>query len=130
MPAGTAGGDRSDRHVRSSTEGHVMQRQWLVAALVLPALLNAQSPTCACGAQPPGPPVSRTAVPYANEPDDLRPFSKFTVPYYEHYTKTPEYNGPAAEARTVPASEVSEVAIGFLGPIADHKDAPLGLARS
>jgi ABC-type branched-subunit amino acid transport system substrate-binding protein len=106
-----------------------MQRHWqLLAALALPALLSAQSSTCACGAQPPGPPASRTLAPYGNTPEDLRPFSKFTVPYNEHYTKTPEYNGPAAEARTVPASEVSEVAIGFLGPIQDHKDIALGTA--
>ena len=42
------------------------------------------------------PPLSRTLEPYANTPEDLRPFSKFTKPYYENYTKTPEYNGAAA----------------------------------
>jgi branched-chain amino acid transport system substrate-binding protein len=105
-----------------------MQWQLLAAALALPALLSAQSSTCACGAQPPGPPASRTLAPYGNTPEDLRPFSKFTVPYYEHYTKTPEYNGPAADERTVPPSEVSEVPIGFLGPIYDHKDIALGTA--
>jgi ABC-type branched-subunit amino acid transport system substrate-binding protein len=105
-----------------------MQWQLMVAALALPACLGAQAPACACGAQPPGPPASRTLTPYGNTPEDLRPFSKFTVPYHELYTKTPEYNGAAAESRTVPAAEVSEVAIGFLGPIQDHKDAPLGLA--
>jgi ABC-type branched-subunit amino acid transport system substrate-binding protein len=105
-----------------------MQRQLLIALLALPACLAAQAPVCSCGAQPPGPPASRTLEPYANTPEDLRPFSKFTVPYYENYTKTPEYNGPAAEVPTVPASEVSEVAVGFLGPIEDNKDMPLGLA--
>ena len=105
-----------------------MQWQLLAAALALPVLLSAQSSTCACGAQPPGPPASRTLAPYGNTPEDLRPFSKFTVPYYEHYTKTPEYNGAAADVRTVPALEVSEVPIGFLGPIQDHKDIALGTA--
>ena len=104
------------------------QRRLILAALALPALMSAQAPTCACGTQPPGPPASRTLAPYANTPDDLRPFSKFTVPYNENYTKTPEYNGAAADVRTVPASEVSEVPIGFLGPIQDHKDMALGLA--
>ena len=105
-----------------------MQWRLLAAALALPAFLNAQAAPCACGAQPPGPPASRTLAPYANAPEDLRPFSKFTVPYYEHYTKTPEYNGAAADTTTVPASEVSEVPIGFLGPIQDHKDIALGTA--
>ena len=50
------------------------------------------------------------------------------MPYYEHYTKTPEYNGAAADVRTVPASEVTEVPIGFLGPVQDHKDIALGTA--
>jgi ABC-type branched-subunit amino acid transport system substrate-binding protein len=106
-----------------------MQWQLMAAALALPAFLSSQTPpACSCGAQPQGHPESRTLAPYANTPEDLRPFSKFTEPYYVHYTKTPEYNGVADEARTVPASEVSEVAIGFLGPIQDHKDSALGLA--
>ena len=95
------------------------------------AVLSAASSlaqTCSCGANPPGPPPSRTLVPYANEPDDLRPFSRFTVPYYQHYTKTPEYNGPASDAPTVPAADVQDVAIGFLGPIENHKDIALGTA--
>jgi hypothetical protein len=49
---------------------------------------------CPCGANPAAK-VSRTLEPYAGAPEDLRPFSRFTKPYYEHYTKTPEYNGPA-----------------------------------
>jgi ABC-type branched-subunit amino acid transport system substrate-binding protein len=100
----------------------------LAAALAAPLCLGAQAPACACGAHPPGPPESRTLAPYGGTPEDLRPFSKFTVPYYEHYTKTPEYNGAAADARTVPASEVTEVPIAFLGPIQDHKDIALGTA--
>jgi ABC-type branched-subunit amino acid transport system substrate-binding protein len=108
-----------------------MQRHWqlILAALALPVLAGAQpAATCSCGANPPGPPVSRTLEPYGNTPEDLRPFSKFTVPYYENYTKTPEYNGAAADVRTVPASEVSEVPIGFLGPVYEHKDIALGQA--
>jgi branched-chain amino acid transport system substrate-binding protein len=105
-----------------------MRWQLVVAALVVPACLSAQAPPCSCGLQPPGKPEVRTQVPYAGTPEDLRPFSKFTVPYYEHYTKTPDYSGAAADARTVPASEVTEVPIGFLGPVQDHKDIALGTA--
>jgi ABC-type branched-subunit amino acid transport system substrate-binding protein len=61
-------------------------------------------------------------------PEDLRPFSRFTKPYYEHYTKEVEYNGAARDVVTLKPSDVSEVAIGFLGPIRDHKDQSLGLA--
>ena len=95
-------------------------------AMILPAIGEAQ--TCSCGANPPGPPAVRTLEPYANTPEDLRPFSKFTKPYYEHYTKTPEYNGAAAAVPTVSPADVSEVAIGFLGPIEQHKDQKLGAA--
>jgi ABC-type branched-subunit amino acid transport system substrate-binding protein len=88
----------------------------------------AQSDACSCGANPPGPPQSRSVESYANTPPDLKPFSNFTKPYYENYTKTPEYNGAAADVATLKPSEVSEVAIGFLGPIYQHKDIALGTA--
>jgi len=103
---------------------------WRVGALafLLAAAAQAQTGTCSCGANPPGPPADRTLEPYGGVPDDLRPFSRFTKPYYENYTKEVEYNGAARDARTVKASEVSEVAIGFLGPIRDHKDIALGTA--
>ncbi len=105
-----------------------MQWQLIAAALAVPVCLSAQAPVCSCGRQPQGAPVSRTLEPYGGVPEDLQPFSKFTKPYYENYTRTPEYNGAAADATTVPPSEVSEVPIGFLGPIQDNKDEPLGLA--
>ena len=104
-------------------------RLWAVGFSVLWAFTAAaQSPACSCGANPPGPPAPRTLAPYGGVPDDLRPFSRFSKPYYENYTKEVEYNGAARDARTVPASEVSEVAVGFLGPIQDNKDEPLGRA--
>jgi ABC-type branched-subunit amino acid transport system substrate-binding protein len=99
-----------------------------VAALLLCAgIASAQQWTCSCGANPPAP-TSRTLEPYANEPEDMRPFSNFTVPYYQNYTKTPEYNGAAGDAATVKPADVAEVPIAFLGPIRDNKDQPLGLA--
>lgn len=105
-----------------------MRWQAVGAALLLAAVAYAQPHVCECGANPPGPPATRTLAPYGGVPEDLRPFSRFTKPYYEHYTKEVEYNGAARDVRTVKPSEVSEVAIGFLGPIREHKDEALGLA--
>ena len=90
------------------------------------ALWAQGGPSCACGADPPGLPPNREAQPYAGAPQDMRPFSKFTTPYYEHYTKLVEYNGAAREAITVPPSEVDAVRIGFLGPVENHPDEHLG----
>jgi branched-chain amino acid transport system substrate-binding protein len=87
----------------------------------------AQQPgPCSCGANPPGRPVQRTLEPYANAPDDLRPFSHFTKPYYEHYTKTVEYNGAARDIPAPDLKDLTEVRIGFLGPIYEHRDEALG----
>jgi len=105
-----------------------MRWQVVAVGLLLVAGAHAQSGTCACGVDPPGPPPNRTLAPYGGVPEDLRPFSKFTKPYYENYTKEVEYNGAARDVRTVKPSEVSEVAIGFLGPIREHKDETLGVA--
>ena len=88
----------------------------------------AQSGACSCGANPPGPPKIRTAEPYANTPPDLEPFGRFSKPYYQNYTSTPDYTGVADYVPPLKASDVSEVAIGFLGPIYQHKDIALGMA--
>jgi branched-chain amino acid transport system substrate-binding protein len=66
----------------------------------------------------------RSMKPYAQEPEDLRPFSKFTEPYYQHYTDLVEYNG-AARDLPIP-QEITEVRIGFIGPIENHPEAALG----
>jgi ABC-type branched-subunit amino acid transport system substrate-binding protein len=79
---------------------------------------------CSCGSNPPGKPKARTMKPYAQEPEDLRPYSKFTVPYYEHYTDLVEYNGASRDYPM--AKDVDEVRIGFIGPMADHPDAAIG----
>jgi branched-chain amino acid transport system substrate-binding protein len=100
--------------------------RWLLA-LAWAGLLWAQGTSpCSCGANPPGPPQNRELRPYANEPEDMRPFSKFTTPYYEHYTKLVEYNGAARDVPAVKPEEIDEVRIGFLGPIENHPDEPLG----
>ncbi|MEO8592597.1 MAG: ABC transporter substrate-binding protein [Candidatus Solibacter sp.] len=93
------------------------------------AALHAQPPaTCACGANPPAPPANRELHPYAKAPEDMRPYSTFTAPYYEHYGKLVEYNGAARETPPTPAAAIDEVRIGFLGPIENHRDQKLGQA--
>ncbi len=42
---------------------------------------------CECGSHPPGPPRDRTVVPYAGEPADMTPYSKFAAPYDTNYTR-------------------------------------------
>src|SRR5271167_2187522 len=79
---------------------------------------------CACGKNPPGRPAARSMKPYAQEPEDMQPFSKFTEPYYQHYVDLVEYNG-AARDLPIP-KDVSEVRIGFIGPLENHPDASLG----
>src|SRR5215472_17764757 len=81
---------------------------------------------CDCGKNPPGRPAARSLKPYAQEPEDLQPFSKFSQPYYQHYVDLVEYNGAARDIPVVSASAVSEVRIGFIGPLENHPDAALG----
>jgi ABC-type branched-subunit amino acid transport system substrate-binding protein len=64
--------------------------------------------------------------PYAQAPDDLRPFSKFTKPYYENYTKTVEYNGDARDVPDPDLKTLDAIRIGFLGPLENHPDEKLG----
>ncbi len=97
----------------------------LLAFAIAPGVW-AQTKTCACGSHPPGPRPERTATPYAGEPDDLRPFSKFTVPYYKHYLNTNVYNGAARDVPDPDMKTLSEVRIGFLGPLGDNPDAVFG----
>ena len=80
--------------------------------------------SCDCGKNPPGRPAERTLKPYAQEPEDMQPFSKFTQPYYQYYVDLVEYNG-AARDLPVP-QDVTEVRIGFIGPLENHPDAALG----
>jgi ABC-type branched-subunit amino acid transport system substrate-binding protein len=99
----------------------------ILSLLLLAGAARAQSSgPCSCGANPPSPPPERTLEPYANAPDDLRPFSRFTKPYFENYTKTVEYNGPARDVPVPDLKDLTEVRIGFLGPVYDHPDQALG----
>ena len=102
-------------------------RRVVLLVLLVGSVCPAWSQTfkgCACGKNPPGRPAARSMKPYAQEPEDMQPFSKFTEPYYQHYVDLVEYNGAA---RDIPMpKDVTEVRIGFIGPLENHPDAALG----
>jgi ABC-type branched-subunit amino acid transport system substrate-binding protein len=98
----------------------------VVAALLMCTAEAQNSNTCSCGSNPPGRPALRSLKPYAGAPDDLRPYSKFAVPYYEHYNNLVEYNGAARDVPDPNLNDLSEIRIGFLGPLYDHPDQVLG----
>ena len=99
----------------------------LVMAVVLVGAVWAQTPApCPCGKNPPGPPAPRSLKPYAGAPEDLRPFSKFTKPYYEFYQNLVEYNGAARDIPDPDLKALDEIRIGFLAPLYDHPDQALG----
>jgi branched-chain amino acid transport system substrate-binding protein len=81
---------------------------------------------CSCGSNPSGRPAPRSLKPYANAPEDLRPFSKFTTPYFEYYQDLVEYNGAAREIPDPNLKDLNEIRIGFLAPLYDHPDQVLG----
>jgi branched-chain amino acid transport system substrate-binding protein len=98
-----------------------------VIAAVLTSTAWAQtSVPCACGHNPPGPPAPRSLKPYTGAPEDLRPFSKFTTPYYEYYQDLVEYNGAARDIPDPDLKDLNEIRIGFLAPLYDHPDQVLG----
>jgi branched-chain amino acid transport system substrate-binding protein len=80
---------------------------------------------CSCGAHPPGPPRDREVTPYAGEPADLSPYAKFAAPYDLNYTHPNIYSGAG---RDLPEpKDVTEVRIGFFGPIDHNPDQVFGL---
>lgn len=99
---------------------------WLTLTLLTPLAWAQSTNACSCGSSPPGRPVTRTLKPYGSVPQDLRPYSKFASPYYEHYTDLVEYNGAARELADPDAESLSEIRIGFIGPLHNHPDAVLG----
>jgi len=99
------------------------------AALIMAAVACtawAQTPSCSCGKNPPGPPHPRSLKPYTGAPEDLRPFSKFTKPYHEYYQDLIEYNGAARDIPDPDLNSLSEIRIGFLAPLYDHPDQARG----
>ncbi|HVJ06770.1 MAG TPA: ABC transporter substrate-binding protein [Acidisarcina sp.] len=81
---------------------------------------------CSCGSNPPPPPAMRTVSPYAGEPEDLRPFSKFTMPYYQHYEEPNIYSGAARDVPAPDLKTLKEIRIGFIGPIGNNPEHVLG----
>src|SRR5271165_6458706 len=102
----------------------------VLAAVIVTVLVStawAQTPApCACGSNPPGRPAPRSLKPYTGAPEDLRPFSKFTTPYYEYYQDLIEYNGAARDIPDPDLKDLDEIRIGFLAPLYDHPDQVLG----
>ena len=97
-----------------------------VLALGATVSLGAQTGgVCECGKHPPGPPRDRIVTPYAGEPQDLRPYAKFEEPYFENYLEPNIYTGAG---RDIPdPKDVTEVRIGFFGPVEPGPDQVDGL---
>jgi len=107
-----------------------MRTAWGVVAACalgtgLAAIATAQSTTkCACGANPPGPPRDRAVAPYAGEPADLSPYAKFAAPYDLNYVHPNIYSGAG---RDIPDPKgLTEVRIGFFGPVAPNPESIFG----
>jgi len=66
---------------------------------------------------------------YANMPDEAVPYRRFTKPYKEWYTdeNTSEYNGAAQNRPDGDINKMSEVAIGFLGPLEKNPESIFGI---
>jgi branched-chain amino acid transport system substrate-binding protein len=104
-------------------------RQTMLAVLVslLTCTAWAQTPGgCSCGSHPPGRPEFRSLKPYTGAPEDLRPYAKFTTPYYENYTDLIQYNGAARDVPDPDLKDLSEIRIGFIGPLYNHPDQVFG----
>jgi ABC-type branched-subunit amino acid transport system substrate-binding protein len=65
-------------------------------------------------------------TPYANEPKDLQPYSKFAEPYDHHYVQTNVYSGAARDIPDPDLKDMTEIRIGFLGPIDQNPDQVFG----
>ena len=81
---------------------------------------------CTCGSHPPKPRPERTIEPYANEPKDLQPYSKFAKPYELNYIQTNIYSGAARDIPDPDLNTLTEIRIGFLGPIDKNPDQVFG----
>jgi len=112
-----------------------MSKAWLMMATCVIAagatgIAVSQNPNtndgkCECGAHPPGPPKDRVVEPYAGEPSDLSPYSKFASPYDLNYTHPNIYTGAG---RDLPEPKgLTEVRIGFFGPIEHSPEQVFGL---
>jgi len=116
-----------------------MRNTWLMTAACMFAVngavsVSGQGPSansksskhvCECGAHPPAPPRDREVAPYAGEPRDLSPYGKFAAPYDLNYIRPNIYVGAG---RDLPEPKnLTEVRIGFFGPIDHNPDQVFGL---
>ena len=89
-----------------------------------PAVVTGKG-TCECGAHPPLSPRDRMLEPYAGEPADLSPYAKFAAPYDLNYVHPNIYSGAARE---IPEpKDLSEIRIGFFGPVEPNPESIFGL---
>jgi len=106
----------------------VNHRAWMLAAACAcyaAGALAQDGHVCECGAHPPGPPRDRVVQPYAGEPADLSPYAKFAAPYDLNYIHPNIYSGAG---RDLPEpKDLSEVRIGFFGPIEHNPEQVFGL---
>jgi ABC-type branched-subunit amino acid transport system substrate-binding protein len=110
-----------------------MRKGWLLVAMCLAfaasngagAAQDKDTHKCECGVHPPGPPRDRVVAPYAGEPADLSPYSKFAASYDLNYTHPNIYSGAG---RDLPEPKgLTEVRIGFFGPIEHSPQQIFGL---
>ena len=102
---------------------------WTATALALMFLPGIQAQeaarVCECGAHPPGPARDRAVAQYAGEPEDMSPYARFAVPYDRNYIHPNIYSGAG---RDIPEpTDLTEVRIGFFGPIEHHPQQEFGL---
>jgi branched-chain amino acid transport system substrate-binding protein len=109
------------------------RRWWFVAVCAIGASCSGTAfgqdagntpKACECGAHPQGPPKDRVVTPYAGEPADLSPYAKFATPYDVNYIHPNIYSGAG---RDVPEPKnLTEVRIGFFGPVAPNPESVFG----
>jgi hypothetical protein len=95
-----------------------------IAGQTTPATSSVTPHVCECGAHPPAPPKDRVVTPYANEPADMSPYSKFAAPYDTNYTHPNLYVGAG---RDLPEpTDLTEIRIGFFAPLENNSESVLG----
>ncbi len=108
-----------------SVKGWLWTAAWIFAAAGALQATGQDAHKCECGAHPPGPPRDRVVAPYAGEPADMSPYAKFAAPYDLNYTHPNIYSGAARDVAE--PKDLTEVRIGFFGPIEHNPDQVFGL---
>lgn len=96
----------------------------LIVLLVLAAPAWPQSPPSQAEEK-----QTETEGRYANMPVEAVPFRRFSKPYFEWFTRkdTVEYNGAASDRADGDINKLTEVAIGFLGPLENNPESFFGV---